>query len=350
MKTRTHTTAILAASLSTALCATLTPSEVAAQVQVYEWAGGVSQDWQTAGNWVIVEDPIGTPTSDPAGVAPTPDTIVEIATTTGSPIISSGAQVAGAVRVGGTSPGRLDITGGSLEIEAASFDNNTPGAPDADDFEIGADNTATVSINDLNGPAGIVIGDDLNVDREAASDYNSTVVISGDVTIEVNDRMELGSGSSSNLFFDFQGGVLRAGDDIRVRGGSSAEMRVSGGLVEGADELDVDSLLAISGNGVVRVDELTSVSAFQGVVTIDDQGLLQISDSETPLSQILDYIDTGVFSTSGPGLIVSTVSIPDFFGSAREFYQVSVIPEPATGLMLLTMLSAGLGARKRATR
>jgi len=338
----------LVAIATTAVCVSLMAGAATAQTKTFDWTGGVSQDWGTAANWTVVEEPIGTPASAPAGSAPDADVIAGIATTTGSPVISSGSQLAGAVRVGGANPGRLDITGGSLEI-SASFDNNTAGAPDANDFEIGADNTATVNINDSSGAVSILIGDDLNVDREAASDYNSTVVISGDVTIEVDDRMELGSSSTSNLLFDFQGGVLRAGDDIRVRGGPAAEMRVSGGLVEGADELDVDTLLAINGDGVVRVDELTSVSAFGGVVTIDDLGLLQVSTTETPLSQILGFIDSGVFSTSGPGLTVSTVSVPEFFGSGRDFYQVSVIPEPS-GVVLLAMLSTGLCVRRRAVR
>lgn len=131
----------------------------------------------------------------------------------------------------------------------------------------------------------------------------------------------------------------------------AAEMRVSWGLIEGADDLDIDTLLTLSGDAIVRVEELTSVSAFGGVVTIDDAALLQISTSTTELSQILDYLDNGVFSTSGPGLAVSTVSISGFFGAdARDFFQVSVIPEPTTGGLLLATLSLGLGARGRATR
>ena len=333
----TRSTAIAAAAVYLSLSA----GQATAQTKIYDWTGGVSQDWATAANWTVVEDPIGTPVGAPAVAAPDLDTDAGIAAVAGFPIISSGAQQAFIVKVGGTAgPGRLDITGGSLETD--------------NDFEIGADDTGTVNINDTNGPVSIVIGDDLNVDREVFGvAYNSTVVVSGDVTIEVNDRIELGAQGDdlSEFLFDFQGGTLRAGDDIRVRGAGAAEMRVSGGLVEGADDLDVDTLLSLSGDGVVRVEELTDVSSFDGAVTIDDQALLQISTALTPLSQIEDYITNGVFSTSGPGLTVDLVSITGFFGAgARDFYQVSVVPEPASGVMLLALLSVGLRVRRRATR
>ncbi|MEQ8849192.1 PEP-CTERM sorting domain-containing protein [Botrimarina sp.] len=326
-------------SLAASLSLTLLVGDASGQAKIFDWSGASSSDWSTAANWTVVEDPIGTPVGAPASAAPDADTDVGIATVAGFPVFSSGAQQAYIVKVGGSAgPGRLDVTGGSLETE--------------NDLDIGFDDTGTLNINDSNGPVSIIIGDDLNVDRDAPA-YNSTVVISGDVSIEVNDQVELGAQGPqiSDFLFDFQSGTLRAGDNIRVRGGAAAQMRVSGGLVEAADELDVDSLLAISGDGIVRALRLTSVSSFAGVVTIDNQGLLQIAtNNDTPLTQIQDYIDSGVFSTSGPGLVVSTVSVSDFFGSDRDFYQVSVVPEPGTGLMLLTMVSAGFYARQRAAR
>lgn len=324
------------AIVAAGLCTVLAAGEVAAQTKIYDWAGGTSQNWATAANWIVVEDPIGTPVNALASAAPDADTDVGIAAVAGFPILSSGAQQAFIVKVGGAAgPGRLDVTGGSLNI--------------TNDLDVGADDTGTLNINDANGPVSIVIGDDLNVDRNAPA-YNSTVVVSGDVTIEVDDQVELGAQGDeiSEFFFDFQSGTLRAGDNIRVRGGAGAEMRVSGGLIEGADQLDVDSLLSISGDGVVRVLRLTSVSDFIGNVVINDQALLQIATVETPLSQIEDYIASGVFSTNGPGLTIDTVQVSGFFGNDLDFYQVSVVPEPATGVAMLGMLSIGLLRRNRA--
>ena len=337
--------------------------------EIYEWSGGgAAGDWFDTANWTVIESPIGLPVSiNPAPrVTDFDDTRTHVVTTGDIPVLTSGAADARSVRLGrAEGAGQMDMSGGTLTIgdklrigNHKVFDPNTgmftlpgtnPGTMNVTGGSIdvvgsrllvGDGSPGFLNINEDDGQVVIDMNTDFRVDFGTGFDLDSVVNVSGDPEINVGDDLELGdNGSLSNFSFNVSGGTISVADDFQVRGGPTAELSISGGLMKGADQLDVDSLVSLSGTGVLRAEFLDAGS--DGTININDDSKLQLAADQTSFTAVLNLILDGTLTTDGPGALgIQWFVDPDFFGSSRAFYQVSLapstIPEP-TGVALVVL-------------
>ena len=363
-----------------ALLVLISPSLVYGQAtEIFEWTGGGSAgDWFDTSNWTVIEQPIGLPVSiNPAPFVPTfSGTRTHVVTTVDIPVLTSGSAGARSVRLGrDEGSGEMDMSGGTLTIgDKLRIGNHKIFNPGTGLFDLPGTNTGTFNMSggtlDITGSR-LLVGDgspgtlnvdendgeviinvdtDFRVDFGAGFDLDSVVNISGDPVININDDFELGdNGSLSNYSFNVSGGTISVADDFQVRGGPTAELSISGGLVEGADQLDVDTLVSLSGTGVLRAEFLDAAS--DGTININGDSKLQLAMDQTTFSDVVNLITSGTLTTDGPGTLgIQAFSDPDFFGSPRDFYQISLapttIPEP-TGLMLAALGALGAALRRR---
>lgn len=319
---------------------------------VYEFdGGGDGTSWDDNLNWEEVLDPFGLPTSGDPAIPPSPMTTADI-------------PQLGVVLIDGTQAGQtaLDVNIGTANGSGSVI--MTGGDLTARDVNVGSDGGG-INIGLLSMTGGsLVSNDDITLGNGSVGIMTmsaGTVSTNDDFTINANSSLTVNGGSVSvgdrlvtdeNAGIILNGGSIVADDDFFFFG--NTQVTVNGGLLEVADKMRFDGDDAKNGkvtvnSGVVRSNEfhfnITDITDFRGVVEINGDGVYQVEQGDgstlssltTSLAQ--DLVDEGVhFTTSETGnvfLAVQTVVVPDFFGRTNVvFTQISLIPEPATILLL----------------
>jgi len=328
----------------------LTTASYGQLLGVYRFdGGGDGTSWDDAANWEQVLDPFGTPIS---GNPPTPP-----GSTTSAHIPISGAVIDGTmpgqtaldVHIGtADGAGSLSASGGDLTSRDLNIGSDA-GGNNAGSFAI---SNGTINLNDDltvgNGSQGIMtmtggtvnIGDDWFVD--VFNDESSSISMTGG-RINLIDRMQMGN--NGHLLVD--GGEIIADDDFYVL--DTSTVTIESGLMSTIDKLNMGGAtpagparLVING-GIMRSQEWTDnpdlelgdPTRFMSVIEINGSGKLQVEQATFTVSEALSLIGTRLTTTEPGGLGVQTIVVPDFFGRTDVlFTQVSVVPEPASFLML----------------
>lgn len=320
---------------------------------LYEFdAGGDGSSWDDAANWEQVLDPFGAPISGDPATAPAPVTSADI------PLLgvvlvdnTQAGQTALNVSIGtAAGAGSLSISGGDLTVKDLWVGNDAGGINlgvlamtggtlvAGDDIELGKGSVGVMTMS-----AGAAsTGDDFIIRA------NSSFTMTGG-TLEIGDNFV----TEDNAGIVVDGGSIVAFDDFRFNG--NVQVTVNSGSMIVKDKLRFDGDPAKNGKvtingGLVRSNEfhfsITDITDFRGVVEINGNGVYQVEqgDGIDPISsltvaQAQALVDEGVhFVTSEVGplqLGVSTVIVPDFFGRTNvAFTQISVVPEPASLLLL----------------
>ncbi len=93
----------------------------------------------------------------------------------------------------------------------------------------------------------------------------------------------------------------------------------------------------------MEADDLTR---FMSVIQINGSGILQIEADHFSTSLAQDLITGGRLTTTGGGLAVSSVVIPEFFGRTNvAFTQIAAVPEPSS--FVVAALVGALTLRRR---
>ncbi|MGE3242518.1 MAG: PEP-CTERM sorting domain-containing protein [Pirellulales bacterium] len=284
--------------------------------------GGDGTSWDDPANWKVTLFPDETPGdgSDPA-TPPNPITAARIPLS-GVVIDSSmPGQTAFDVHVGtALGNGSLSISGGDLAS--------------GDDIELGVG--GGIGTMDMSGGTAST-GDDFNIGA------GSSLHMSGG-SIHLGDRLQMSA--TSSLVMD--GGEIIADDDFYVLGTSTVTM--NGGLMSTIDKLNMGgdtpsgpARLIING-GIMRSNEWTDnpdleqsdPTRFMSYIQINGSGKLQVEQATLPIVEAQGLVTSGRIATIGAlPLAVSTVIVPEYFGRTDVvFTQVSVVPEPATALLL----------------
>ncbi len=331
---------------------------------LYEFdAGGNGTSWNDAANWEQVLDPNGLPISGDPATPPAPVTSVDI------PLLgvvlvdnTQAGQTALNVSIGtAAGAGSLTISGGDLTVKDVFVGSDAGGINlgvlaitggsliAGDDIQLG---DGSVGVMTMSGGAASA-GDDFFINA------NSSFIMTGG-TLAIGDRLVM----NDNAGLILNGGSIVADDDFFFFGNS--QITVNSGSMIVKDKMRFDGDPAKNGkltinDGFVRSNEfhfdITDITDFRGVVEINGDGVYQVEqgDGSTPssltLAQAQALVDEGVhFVTSEGGSLhlgVSTVIVPEFFGKANvAFTQISVIPEPAS-MLLLSLGGLGLMLRRR---
>jgi hypothetical protein len=326
--------------------------------------GGDGTSWDEAVNWEQVLDPFGAPISGDPATPPGPTTSAAIPL---SGVILDNTmlgQTALDVHIGTTDgAGSLGMSGGDLTVRdfnvgsdaggsnGGTF-NVTGGALSAgDDVSVGNGSQGAMSMS--NGM--VTVGDDFFIDSVA--DKNSTVSLTGG-TIHIVDRLVMGNNGSLHV----DGGEIIADDDFYIL--DTATVTIDSGLMSTIDKLNMGGAtpagparLTING-GIMRSQEWTDnpdleandPTRFMSVIEINGTGKLQVEQELFPIAEAQGLIAAGRLTTSELSplkLGVQTVVIPEFFGRTDVvFTQISVVPEPATYL-LVTFAGLAVCLRRR---
>jgi hypothetical protein len=297
--------------------------------------GADGTSWNQANNWNQTANPDGTPASgDPA----TPPTSQFTANVNGNLTAlidgTMAGQTAFRTRVGVTTAGTLNVTGGSLSV--------------TDDISVGHSAQGNMTIS-----GGLVeLGDDFFIDEQGA--FGSTFTMDGG-ELHVIDRIVMGNQGSLVV----NGGHIVADDDFFFFGNST--QTINGGLLEQFDKLSNGpatpagpARLKING-GIVRANEWTDNSEleaddptrFMSIIQINGTGKLQIEADHFSVAVAQGLIADGHLATiAATPLQVTSIVIPEFFGRTNvAFTQVAVVPEP--GALALAALAGVALARRR---
>jgi len=297
--------------------------------------GGDGSSWNQANNWEHVAEPDGTPTS---GNPPTPPTSGYTANIGQLGVVldnAMGSQATFRTRVGVTTPGSFNMTGGSMEV--------------TDDVTLGQSAMGTMTMS-----GGVLtLGDDFFIDQLGA--FGSSLTISGG-RINIIDRLMM----ENQGHLQMNGGEIIAEDDFYVLGTSTVTL--TGGLMSTIDKLNMGNAtpagparLKIDG-GIVRSNEWTDnpdlnfddPTRFMSIIEINGSGKMQVEQATMPLVEAQGLISSGRFTTAGAmPLTATSVVVPEFFGRMDVvFTQISVVPEPASWL-LVAVCGIAVGLRKR---
>ncbi len=357
-------TIVRLASFYFCLCGLMTTASYGQLLGLYEFdGGGNGTSWSDAANWEQKTDPFGNPISGDPATPPNNVTSADIPLT--GVVVSSAGQTALDVNVG-TAAGA-----GSLSISSGDLTGR--------DVNVGSDgtNANTGSLNISGGT--LVAGDDITISNGSVGSMtmSSGLASTGDDffinaggslvmtggQINVGDRLV----TSGNAILNVDGGTIIADDDFFFF--DDTAITVDSGLMEVADKMrfDFDSntfsgpKLTING-GIVRTQEyhfnITTIDDFLGVTEINGDGLLQVrqgdgsTQSELTIRMARDLIAEGVHlitSESAPKQLGAfSVVVPSSLqGTNVVFTQISVVPEPASALLLGFGAMALVIGRKR---
>ncbi len=319
---------------------------------LYEFdGGGDGTSWNDATNWEQVLDPDGNPISGNPATAPGPMTSADLPLS-GVVIDSSmPGQTALDVSIGtANGAGSLSMSGGDLTVRDLNVGDDGNGVNSGtfnlsggnliagDDISVGSGSSGMMTVSD--GMAST--SDDFNVSSDG------TLIVTGGV-VNVGDNLQT-TGNASILV---DGGTIIGNDDFRWDG--DPQITITSGLMEVIDKLRFDELnpattgkLTING-GVVRSQEYGLDGGSRGLIEINGDGVYQVDQSELSIAEAQMLIAAGVHLTTSElnPLVATSVVVPDFFGQPNlTFTQISVIPEPTSGLLLLLAL-CGLRMRRR---
>lgn len=322
---------------------------------LYEFdGGGDGTSWDDAANWEQKLDAFGNPISGDPATPPSPTTSADI------PLL-------GVVLVDNTQPGQtaLDVNIGTSAGNGSAF--ITGGDLTVRDMNVGSD-SGGINIGLLSMSGGtLAAGDDITLGNgsvgvmtmsggtaSTGDDFvinsNSSLTMTGGA-INIGDRLV----TEDNAGIVLSNGDIFADDDFFFFGNS--QITVNGGSMIVNDKLRFDDDDSFSGkltinDGFVRSNEFGVevdglLTDFRGEVEINGSGLFQVEESggpSSPISQLSlgtarDLIAEGVhFTTSEPApkkLGAFLVTVPSFDGNTNvSFVQISVVPEPASVLLL----------------
>lgn len=337
---------------------------------LYEFdAGGDGSSWDDALNWEQKLDPFGAPISGDPATPPSATTSTDIPLL-GVVVVdgTQAGQTALDVNIGtANGGGSLTITGGDLtgrdvfvgrdsggiNLGLLAMSGGTLNA--GDDITLGAGSVGVMTMS----AGSASTGDDFFINANSSLTMN-------DGSIAIGDRLVM----NDNAGLILNNGSIVADDDFYFFGNSQITVNNGSMIVQDKLRFDGDEAnngkLTING-GIVRSNEFGLESDglltdFRGVVEINGDGILQVElgvddntpGSGTPITQISQatanaLIAEGVHLTTSESnpLIAQLVTVPDFFGRQDvTFVQISVVPEPASA-MLLCIGGLGLALRRR---
>lgn len=301
--------------------------------------GGDGTSWDDPANWSVTLNPDETPgdLSDPA--------------TPPNPITAARIPLLGVV-IDNTMPGQTayDVWVGTASGNGSLTLSAGGGLDSSDDIEIGVGGgIGTMTMTGGNAST----GDDLNIGP------GSLLHIS-DGTFHVGDKTNMSG--DGNLIMD--GGEIIGDDDFYVL--DTSTVTINDGLMSTFDKLNMGGAtpagparLTING-GIMRSNEWTDnpdleqndPTRFMSYIEINGTGKLQVEQATFTIAEAQALIVDGHLSTSELSplkLGIQTVVVPEFFGRTDVvFTQVSVVPEPASALLLSLGGLALLLRRKRA--
>ncbi len=346
------------ATAAIVLCGLMTTASYGQLDGLYEFDGDVDNTWENAANWEQVSDPNGNPISgDPAtppdGVTSADIGVLGVTSTGGANTaldVSVGtASGAGSLTSSGTlAVGRDIYVGGdaSLTGNLGTMTVTSGSVTAGDDINVGmTDDVSPVrsspGVLNVNGGT-IESGDDVKLFNGATLNVNGGTIISG-------DNFEARSNTPGGVVtITVDSGTLESRDDFRWNNENVVTtVTVNGGLLVTLDKLLLDdddgSMITING-GTVRAEEY----AEQGPIEINGDGLLQFESNKLSPGEAIALFGTTLTTTeAGKVLGVQLVTIPDFFGETNlEFTQISVVPEPASAL-LISLGALGFAVRRR---
>lgn len=328
--------------------------------------GGDGTSWSDPNNWEESVDPNGNASSGNPASAPGPTTFANVPQLGVVIDPNSLAIIATFGTSAGSGSGILG-PGGSLDASG--------------DIRLGDDPNATANTGLLTMSGGTLAASGSGADIEVGLSSPGTLVISGgaasaadDVVVRTDSAINMTGGTlnvgdrlvtEDNAVVTNDGGTIIADDDFFFFGNS--QITQDSGLMEVADKMRFESdpnvgisSLTING-GIVRTQEfhfnITTIDDFRGVTEINGDGVLQVlqgdggTQSELTLRMARDLIAEGVHLTTseaGPlQLGAFSVVVPSSLqGTNVVFTQISVVPEPASALML-SLGGLALLARRR---
>lgn len=308
-------------------------------------------DWMTSVNW---SDGGADPFPPFGPEIPDFGTRVEIQTSTfgvNAPVIGPGdtAEAFG-VRIGRFGgAGLLTMTGGTLDVVdtctqlpftcnrrirvgAASValpEDRHPGVFDisggvvtTDTFWIGSGSQGTVNMT----------GGEIHTRSSFYFDWTfdaSSVLNMTDGLIDIGSDLRMFRTSHLNL----DGGQILVGDDLELGTDNGLNvdnmqtpnitLNMSGGLLEGADLLQIGGSLVVEG-GILRAGSFDDAGS-TGTIEVNAAGIIQFAD-ET-IAEVMSFVDAGWFTTSDPGGVGG--------------FQISTVDVEGTPFTQLSLASAG---------
>ena len=335
---------------------------------LYEFdGGGDGTSWDDATNWERVTDPLGNPTSGNPATPPNSVTSTDLPLPGVVIDNTMPGQTARNVSIGtARGVGSLSMSGGDLthvdlfvgrdavNSNAGSLDLSGGTLIAGDDITVGAGSVGTMTMSN----GAVSTGDDFFVN------IDSSFTMTGG-TLLIGDRLVM-EGNASLLV---DGGDITAHDDFFFFG--SSQITVDSGSMIVFDKLRFDDVLTTGkitiNNGLVRSQEFGIVDdggnyIMNGVVEINGDGIYQSEAPSSPDSAVSQLsvaaaqalIDEGIhFITSEVAplkLSAFSVVVPEFDGRTNVvFTQVSVVPEPAS-VLLLGLGGLGLLLWRKSTR
>jgi hypothetical protein len=307
-----------------------------------------------------VLDPFGTPISGNPAAPPSPTTSAHI-------------PLAGVV-IDNTMPGQtaLDVLIGTPD--GAGSMNMSGGDMTVRDFNVGADGPGTNAGSfDISGGM-LTANDDITVGAGSPGTFNMSggaVDVNDDFFIATDGTMTMSGGTittgdrptlTGNGSLVISGGEILAEDDFFFFDNSTVTME--GGLMATIDKISNGSSTPNAArlfinDGIMRGNEWTDdpelsvddPTRFMSVIEINGNGKLQIEQVNFPVSEARGLIMEGVhLTTTEPGgqLRIQTVIVPEFFGDTDVvFTQISLVPEPASLLLLAISGIAAAFCRRR---
>ncbi len=350
------------ASIALVFCLSATLSQ---GQEVYDFdGGGDGTSYSDPNNWVVVTDPNGNPGSGNPATAPQsttfaniglPGVVVDVTDPNASTLVvnirGTGSASLGAgffLSTGGDLAIGTDPNGAATNALFTMTGGTQETTGSGSDIEVGLSSPGTMNMSGGTASA----RDDVVVRTDSALNVTGG-------TLNVGDRLI----TEDNAIVTNDGGSIIASDDFFFFGNS--QITQENGLMEVKDKMrftgdpnDGVSKLTING-GTVRTEEfhfnITTIDDFRGITEINDDGVLQViqgdgsTQSELTIRMARDLIAEGVHLTTAGAKPLGAFSVvvpSSIHGTNLTYTQISVVPEPASALML-SLGSLGLLMRRR---